>query len=136
MTTKNLESNEATRQGQTQGQALMVFSVLAPCIYVACNLYHWPLFTFFPATNHLTWGWTPMSDDEGPAMYWYGWLLSTLILGVGLAGLAGLSSALKNPTSNPLLSKLLPHVLHLLWILPLVLLPVIVYSLKFYWLHR
>jgi hypothetical protein len=100
-----------------------VFAIATPLLYVICDMQNLPLFTYHPGTDRVDLGWAPAVRDEGPAMYWYGWTASTL-LGAAVLGL---------------LAALLPtHVtrrvpLALVWIMPLAVLPVLVYSLKFFW---
>ena len=61
-----------------------VFAIATPIIYVACEMANWPLFTYHPGTGRIDLGWAPPVKDEGPAMHWYGWTLTTL-LGAGAA---------------------------------------------------
>jgi hypothetical protein len=100
-----------------------VFAMATPVLYVICDMQNWPLFTYHPGTNRVDLGWAAAVKDEGPAMYWYGWTVSTLL---GAAVLGGLATLL--PAS---LTRKLP--IALVWILPLAVLPVLVYSLKFFW---
>jgi hypothetical protein len=101
----------------------IVFSVAATIIYVLCDLTGWTLFTFHPATGRLEWGRTLPRRDEGPVMYWYGWTAATLI-GASVLGL---------------LAMLLPdHImkripLALIWALPILTVPLLVYSLMPFW---
>ena len=56
-------------------------------------------------------------------MYWYGWIASSTLgalLAGGLATLLPAKLRARIPTA-------------LAWLIPIVLLPVLVYSLKFYW---
>src|SRR5215204_2858403 len=65
-----------------------VFSMTFPVIYVLCELLGGPLFTYHPATNRIDLGWSPGRSGEGPAMHWYGWVMSSVI-GASLLGLVG-----------------------------------------------
>jgi RsiW-degrading membrane proteinase PrsW (M82 family) len=100
-----------------------VFAIATPVLYVICDMQNWPLFTYHPGTDRIDLGWAPAVKDEGPAMYWYGWTASTLI---GAAVLGGLATLL--PAG---ITRRVP--LALVWIMPLLVLPVLVYSLKFFW---
>ena len=82
-----------------------------------------PLFTYHPGTNRVDLGFTRAVKDEGPAMYWYGWTASTLLV----AGILGLVAA-KLPES---MIRKIP--LSLVWIAPLAAIPVLVYALRFFW---
>ena len=52
----------------------LVFSIVASVSYVVCDLYKLPLFTFYPAVNEFAFGFAKMTESQGPAMYWYGWI--------------------------------------------------------------
>src|SRR3954470_12585406 len=58
---------------------VVVFSLTATVVYVLCLLFGWPLFTYHPATGRLEWGYALPRRNEGPVMYWYGWILTTAI---------------------------------------------------------
>jgi hypothetical protein len=100
-----------------------VFAIATPVLYVICEMRNWPLFTYHPATNRIDLGWAPAVRDEGPAMHWYGWTASTLV-GAAILGLA----ATLLPES---VTKRIP--LSLVWILPLVAVPILIYALRFFW---
>lgn len=100
-----------------------VFAIAVPVIYVVCEMASWPLFTYHPATDRVDLGWTPAVRDEGPAMYWYGWIASSLI-GSTVLGLI----ATMLPAG---MVKKIP--LWLVWVTPLLLIPILTYGLRFYW---
>src|SRR5262245_64880225 len=64
----------------------LVFGISFTVIYVLCEVFGWPMFTYHPATNGFDWGWARGRSGEGPAMYWYGWLGSCLV-GATILGL-------------------------------------------------
>ena len=101
----------------------VVFALVAPIIYVVCDLTGWSLFTFHPATSRLEWGRTLPRQNEGPVMYWYGWTVATLI-GAAILGL--LATFLPEG-----IVKRIP--LALLWVLPILAIPLLVYSLMPFW---
>jgi hypothetical protein len=101
----------------------LVFALATPVIYVACEIMNWPLFTYHPGTNRLNLGWAPAVRDEGPAMYWYGWTATALL---GSAVLGALATLLPDRVTRNI-------PLSLVWILPLVALPILIYALKFFW---
>ncbi len=79
-------------------------------IYYAISLYaSWPLFTFWPATGHVTF-YNHADTIKGPNLDWYGTVVSVLIVG-GLAG--GLAACLPPSLADRLSSKLA-------WVVPLV----------------
>lgn len=107
----------------TFGTFATVFAIATPVLYVICEMQNWPLFTYHPGTGRLDLGFAPPVRDEGPAMYWYGWTASTLI---GAAVLGALATLLPQR-----LAARIP--LALVWIVPLLTIPILVYSLRFFW---
>lgn len=101
----------------------VVFAIATPVIYVICEMANVPTFTYHPATNRIDLGFARAVKDEGPAIYWYGWTVTTL-LGAGVLGL----TAAKLPES---MTRKIP--LSLVWILPLAAIPILVYALRFFW---
>ena len=101
----------------------LVFGVSFSVLYVICDLAALPLFTYHPGTDRIAFGFAPSRRDEGPAMYWYGWIASSTL---GAALLGALAAALPER-----LRARLPFALA--WLTPVLLLPVLIYSLKFYW---
>lgn len=100
-----------------------IFSVSFSATYVLADIYKAPVFSYYPATHKISLGWTPSTMDDGPAMYWYGWLVTSLFSALVcsfLCSIFPLSVMKRIPTS-------------LSWIVPVALLPVLFYSLKFYW---
>jgi hypothetical protein len=101
----------------------LVFSLTFPVIYLLCEQYGGPLFTYHPATNRFDWGWAPGRSGQGPAMYWYGWVVSSLI---GSTILGALGTLLPQT-----IVKRIP--LLLLIILPTLALIPLAYSLMPFW---
>jgi len=101
----------------------IVFSLTAPVVYVLCELFSLPLFTYHPATNRIDFGWAPGRSGEGPAMYWYGWVVTMLIGSTVLGWLATLL-----PESA---TKKIPLVL--VWLLPILALIPLIWSLRPFW---
>ena len=60
-----------------------MFAIATPVIYTICEMRNWPLFTYHPGTNRVDLFWAAAVKDEGPAMYWYGWTATTLIVAGG-----------------------------------------------------
>jgi hypothetical protein len=61
----------------------ITFGVACAVLYVICTEVNLPLLTYHPVTGELDPLWTPMRN--GPAMYWYGWMLTSLIGASALA---------------------------------------------------
>jgi hypothetical protein len=70
----------------------IVFSVAYAVIYVICTEMNLPLLTYHPVIGEIDFLWTP--ERRGPAMYWYGWMLTSLI---GAVALAWIASVLPEP---------------------------------------
>ena len=119
----NATTENANSASSRFGSFALVFGISFAVLYVVCDMAALPLFTYHPGTDRIDPGFAPARRDEGPAMYWYGWI-ATSALGASLLGL---------------LAALLPEKMRgkipfaLAWIVPLVLLPALIYSLKFYW---
>ncbi len=105
------------------GRACAGFSASFAVFYGLFDVYRMPLLTFYPATGLWGWGWLPDTDENGPAMYWYGWILSSLIGALLVASVASWWP------------RRLRHsgLLHLSWVVPLIMVPVMAYTLKVYW---
>jgi hypothetical protein len=102
---------------------VIVFSVAAPIVYVICELFSLPLFTYHPATNRIDLGWAPGRSGEGPAMYWYGWTATMLIACTVLGGLATLLPER--------VVKKIP--LALIWLLPILAMAPLAWALMPFW---
>jgi hypothetical protein len=98
---------------------VLVFSLSAAVLYVLCVLLGLASFTYHPATGRLEWGQTMPRRNEGPVMYWYGWILTTLVAASVLGFLASLF-----PES---VVRRIP--LALLWMIPLLAIPIMAYTL-------
>jgi len=55
----------------------IVFGVAYAAIYVISTELNLPLLTYHPVIGEVDFLWTP--ERRGPAMYWYGWMLTSLI---------------------------------------------------------
>jgi hypothetical protein len=105
------------------GAFSLVFGISFAILYVVCDIAALPMFTYHPGTDRIDLGYAPARRDEGPAMYWYGWLASSAL---GASVLGALAALLPENIRGKL-------PLALAWIVPIALLPILIYSLKFYW---
>ena len=101
------------------------FSISGPVIYCVTQYLNWPLVTFWPATNCLVWGYEGAKSGEGPNMLWYGWTLTTILVAAALGIIAMM---LPERITNKI-------PLALIWILPILAIPYIIYSLMPWWTH-
>jgi len=69
----------------------------------------WPLFTYFPAIEQWRWFLVTGTDNSGPPMWWYGWIASSVLVGLAFALIAML---LPERTIRNILAALV-------WIVPL-----------------
>jgi hypothetical protein len=103
----------------------ITFAIVGPVIYMICLQMNWPLFTYHPATNRIVLGWEAARSGEGPNMTWYGWTAMALIVGGGLSYLA---------TFLPeRITKRIPLIL--VWLLPILAIPYLIYDLRQWWFH-
>jgi hypothetical protein len=104
---------------------VVTYAIAGTLIYLLCLEMNWPLFTFHPATNRIVWGWEASRSGEGPAMYWYGWTATSLLAGAILGFLATLL-----PES---VSRRIPLIL--VWLLPILSIPYLIWDLRQWWFH-
>jgi hypothetical protein len=100
-----------------------VFSVSGPVIYCVVQYFNYPLFTYWPGVHRFVWGFGPPSADDGPNMLWYGWTVTAVLIAVAL-GIAAMITPER-------ITKKLP--LWLVWLLPILAIPYVVYSLMPWW---
>lgn len=104
-------------------RALPVFSIAFAAIYIASVYYNLALFTYHPQLAQ--WGWLREAPKEGPAMYWYGWLVTSAL---GAGTIAALSLALPaRPVER--VSAIL------VWLVPVAMMVLIAYILRGYFLR-
>ena len=102
----------------------MVFGVVCSLTYLLAVWKNYALFTYHPAIGAFGWG-AEKAREGGPAMYWYGW--------ISTSGIVGLAAGL--------LAMLLPARLTdrlwtgLAWFAPLCAMGVFGYILRSYFLH-
>jgi hypothetical protein len=104
---------------------VITFAIVGPVIYMVCLQMNWPLFTFHPATNRIAWGWEAARSGEGPNMTWYGWTAMTLLVGAAVSFLATWL-----PES---VTRRIPLIL--VWLLPILAIPYLIFDLRQWWLH-
>jgi hypothetical protein len=103
----------------------VTFAIVGTLTYLLCLHMNWPMFTYHPATNRFAWGWEAARSGEGPTMYWYGWTLTSLVVAAVIGFLATLL-----PDS---VARRIP--LFLVWLLPLLAVPYLIWDLRQWWFH-
>jgi hypothetical protein len=101
----------------------IVFGFSTAALYVLCDMMGWPLFTYHPATNRVELFHAPPRQGEGPVMYWYGWTASSML---GAAAFGLLSTFLPEHVTRKI-------PLALVWIVPVLAIPLLFYSLMPFW---
>jgi len=105
------------------GTFVTAFSITGPVVYCLTQFFNYPLFTFHPATNRIVWGYEAARSGEGPNMLWYGWSATTILIAAVLGIIAMM-----------LPERIIRKIpLSLVWILPILSIPYIVYSLMPWW---
>ena len=104
---------------------VFTFAIAGPILYLTCIALNLPLLTYHPAMNRVDLGWTPARSGEGPAMYWYGWTLTVLVGGIIVSFLATLLPER--------VTQKIP--IYLIWLLPILAVFLLAYSLREFWLH-
>jgi hypothetical protein len=99
------------------------FSISGPVIYCVIQYFNYPLFTYWPAVHRVAWGYGPPSADTGPNMLWYGWSVTTILI----AGAFGIVAMI---VPEHIIKKI---PLWLVWLLPILAIPYVVYSLMPWW---
>ena len=64
----------------------LVFGIAYAVIYVICTEVNLPLLTYHPAIGEVGILWQP--SKSGPAMYWYGWMLTSALGALAVAFIA------------------------------------------------
>jgi hypothetical protein len=107
----------------SSARALPVFSIGFAIIYVASVQYNLAVVTYHPQIG--AWGWLVEAPRQGPAMYWYGWLITSA---VGAGAIAVLSLALPARAVERASSVLV-------WLVPIAMIGVIAYIIRGYFLR-
>src|SRR5215218_5450829 len=94
MSTTTTTTSTASAESLATSVKFMAFAfamgLATPILYVLCDVFGLPLFTFHPATNRVDLFWAPGRSGEGPAMYWYGWTATVLVVGAAMGIVATL----------------------------------------------
>jgi hypothetical protein len=99
------------------------FSISGPVVYCLVQYFNYPLFTFHPATDRIVWGYEAARSGEGPNMLWYGWSATTILIAAALGIIAMM-------LPDRIIRKI---PLSLVWILPILAIPYVIYSLMPWW---
>ena len=99
------------------------FSISGPVIYCVIQYFNYPLFTYWPADRRFVWGFGAASAADGPNMLWYGWSVTTILIAAAL-GIVAMILPERITSKIPL---------WLVWLLPILAIPYVVYSLMPWW---
>jgi hypothetical protein len=103
----------------------ITFSASGALAYCLIQFFNFPLVTYHPATHRLVWGYEGPRPGEGPNMLWYGWTLTALIV-CSVLGVLAMMLPERISAKIPLA---------LIWLLPILAVPYIVYSLMPWWVQ-
>jgi hypothetical protein len=99
------------------------FSISGPVIYCVVQYFNYPFFTYWPAVHRFVWGYGAASANDGPNMLWYGWTVTTVLIASALGIVATI-------VPEHMIKKI---PLWLVWLLPILAIPYVVYSLMVWW---
>jgi hypothetical protein len=99
------------------------FSITGPIAYCLSVYFNLPVFTYFPAIGRFAWGVEGVQSGTGPNMLWYGWVLTTICI-AGALGLIAMMLPERVTNKIPLF---------LVWLVPILSIPYVAYSLMFWW---
>lgn len=71
-------------------RAFPAFSATWGFFYCLAFHYSSAAFTYYPLIGEFRWGNIPATEDTGPAMFWYGWIL-TATIGAAIVGILSLA---------------------------------------------
>ena len=57
------------------GTFSVAFGIAFAILYTLCERQNWPLFTYHPATGALDFWMKQAPPEDGPPMFWYGWVV-------------------------------------------------------------
>lgn len=100
-----------------------VFAIAFAVIYIASVQFNLALVTYHPEL--VQWGPLVEAPRQGPAMYWYGWLITATL---GSAAIAALALALPARALDRACAVLV-------WLVPVIMIGVIMYILRGYFLR-
>ena len=102
-------------------RVLPIFAAAFAVIYVICVEANWALVTYHPRINE--WEFLTKPAKSGPAMYWYGWIGTTILVASAVSALA-----------LPLTRRWQPPV-WIGWAVPLAVMLIFVYLLRSFFLR-
>lgn len=102
----------------------VVSGIVCALVYALAVYKNYALFTYHPALGEFGWG-VEKPRDGTPAMYWYGWIATSVIAGAAAGFIAGLLPARATERIPPALT----------WAVPLAGMLFFGYILRNYFLH-
>jgi hypothetical protein len=75
------------------GTFAVAFGIAFAILYTLFERQNWPLFTYHPAVNRLDFGRFPGIPEDGPPMFWYGWVVLSAAAAAVLGWIATMVSA-------------------------------------------
>jgi hypothetical protein len=85
----------STRAGVSKfGTFAITFGIAFAILYTLFERQNWPLFTYHPAVGRLDFWKEPGIAEDGPPMFWYGWVL---LSGAGAFVLGWIATTISSP---------------------------------------
>ncbi len=81
------QAQTATRAGKLE-VFVVTFGIAFAIIYTLFERWNWPLFTYHPAVNRFDLFRVVGIPEDGPPMFWYGWLVLSAIAATAVAAIA------------------------------------------------
>jgi hypothetical protein len=83
----------------TRQNSLIVFALVGAIGYVLAYTFNWPAFAYYPLLNHFSLDRALPAKASGPAMLYYGWIVTAAAAGLIAALIVPRSIAAKLPAS-------------------------------------
>jgi hypothetical protein len=74
------------------GTFAITFGIAFAILYTLFERQNWPLFTYHPAINRLDFWRYPGAPEDGPPMFWYGWVVLSAAAAFGVGWIATMIS--------------------------------------------
>jgi hypothetical protein len=85
-------SKAATTSASRLETFAITFGIAYVILYTLCERQNWPLFTYHPAVNRLDFWRVPGIPEDGPPMFWYGWVVLSGLAAAAVGWLATMVS--------------------------------------------
>jgi len=70
-----MEAPASAASASKLGTFVVAFGIAFAILYTICERQNWPLFTYHPAVDRWNFGMQSAPPEDGPPMFWYGWVV-------------------------------------------------------------